>query len=513
MPEVFTYSSNIGAARWRCDVGADVQQRFSDRFGLLTQAADRAARGRRRRSCRRRGRDLTTMTVAFGHGIAVTPLQVAVGDAALVNGGMLIPPTFVPRTREEADKLAARWSSRETSDTDPLPVPPQRRGGLRQATPRVPGYMVGGKTGTAEKVVNGRYSANKRAQFLPGGLPDGRSAICRPGLLIDEPQPREAGCGARRPRMNAAPVVGAVIRRSARAARRRAAGRRQRRQSRVQLKPAPDEPLGAQLIRRHSARTCMLGRSCQRRPDSRPGARAVDIGGPHRRQPRGRSPASCSPRWPAPADGARFVADAVARGAVARSWPRRDRPAIAGDVAGAPSPRDPRRALALLAARFYPRQPAHLVAVTGTSGKTSVAAFVRQILAAAGHEAASIGTLGIVTPAMDARRQPDHARPGRAPRDARPARARRRHPCSRSRPRATASTSAGSTGCARRRRLHQPGARPHGLPRRPSRPTSRPSCGCSTALLPAGGTAVIDMPTAPMPPTSRDGRAGARPGV
>ncbi len=55
------------------------------------------------------------MTVAFGHSIAVSPLQVAVADAALVNGGKLIPPTFLPRTREEADKLAVRVISPETS--------------------------------------------------------------------------------------------------------------------------------------------------------------------------------------------------------------------------------------------------------------------------------------------------------------------------------------------------------------------------------------------------------------
>ena len=60
-----------------------------------------------------------------------------------------------------------------------------------------------------------------------------------------------------------------------------------------------------------------------------------------------------------------------------------------------------RRALALAAARFYPRQPGTIAAVTGTSGKTSVAAFTRQIWAALGHEAASIGTIGLVTPKQE----------------------------------------------------------------------------------------------------------------
>ncbi len=93
-------------------------------------------------------------------------------------------------------------------------------------------------------------------------------------------------------------------------------------------------------------------------------------------------------------DGVRYANDAVGKGAVA---------ILTGPTALLPvkvptlRAEDPRRALALMAARFHPRQPEHLVAVTGTSGKTSVADFTRQIFALTGHEAASIGTLGVVT--------------------------------------------------------------------------------------------------------------------
>jgi UDP-N-acetylmuramoyl-L-alanyl-D-glutamate--2,6-diaminopimelate ligase len=94
-------------------------------------------------------------------------------------------------------------------------------------------------------------------------------------------------------------------------------------------------------------------------------------------------------------DGARFADAAIASGAVA----------IAGDhpppgEARVPFVRtpNPRRALALAAAKFYPRQPEIIAAVTGTSGKTSVAAFTRQIWQALGHAAASIGTIGLVSP-------------------------------------------------------------------------------------------------------------------
>src|SRR6201996_5463568 len=94
-------------------------------------------------------------------------------------------------------------------------------------------------------------------------------------------------------------------------------------------------------------------------------------------------------------DGARFVDAAIAKGAAAISG---DQPPT-GDI-GVPfvHTSNPRRALALAAATFYPRQPGTIAAVTGTSGKTSVAAFARQIWLSLGHQAASIGTIGLVSP-------------------------------------------------------------------------------------------------------------------
>jgi UDP-N-acetylmuramoyl-L-alanyl-D-glutamate--2,6-diaminopimelate ligase len=99
-------------------------------------------------------------------------------------------------------------------------------------------------------------------------------------------------------------------------------------------------------------------------------------------------------------DGLRFVTSAIAAGALA---------IVAEKPLGAPLPqavafvRAPhaRRALALMAAKFYPRQPRTIVAVTGTSGKTSVAAFTRQIWTALGHPAASIGTVGVIAPGVE----------------------------------------------------------------------------------------------------------------
>ena len=94
-------------------------------------------------------------------------------------------------------------------------------------------------------------------------------------------------------------------------------------------------------------------------------------------------------------DGARFIEAAIASGAVAVAG---EHPPQGDSRVPFVSTPNPRRALALAAAKFYPRQPATIAAVTGTSGKTSVAAFTRQIWQRLGHASASIGTIGLVSP-------------------------------------------------------------------------------------------------------------------
>ena len=98
------------------------------------------------------------------------------------------------------------------------------------------------------------------------------------------------------------------------------------------------------------------------------------------------------------ADGRDFIDDAVARGAAAVLGD----PSLAGRVPGVPLILDenPRRRLALMAARWFERQPGCVVAVTGTNGKTSVAGFTRQIWTALGLQAGSLGTLGLEAPGV-----------------------------------------------------------------------------------------------------------------
>ena len=96
-------------------------------------------------------------------------------------------------------------------------------------------------------------------------------------------------------------------------------------------------------------------------------------------------------------DGAHFVRQAASGGAVAVA--AEHRPNTLPDAMAFIRAANPRRLLALTAAKIFPRQPATIAAVTGTSGKTSVAAFTRQIWSQLGYRAASIGTVGVVSPA------------------------------------------------------------------------------------------------------------------
>jgi cell division protein FtsI (penicillin-binding protein 3) len=150
--------------------------------------------------------------MAFGHGISVSPMQTAAAGAALVNGGYFITPTFLPRSAEQAAEIARPILSAETSllmrRLFRLNV---MKGSGKQAG--VPGYSVGGKTGTAEKVENGRYSANKRRNAFLAAFPmDAPKYLVL--VVLDEPKPEKPGMGATAG-VNAAPTVSNIIRRIA----------------------------------------------------------------------------------------------------------------------------------------------------------------------------------------------------------------------------------------------------------------------------------------------------------
>jgi cell division protein FtsI (penicillin-binding protein 3) len=211
LPEVFIYSSNIGSAREADIVGIEGHREFLHRLGILERMQTELPEVARPVEPKV-WKKVHSITASFGHGFTTTPLQTAVGAAALMNGGYLMNPTFLARSAEEAIAGATRVINEKTSaDMRYLYRLNAEKGSGKRA--EVPGYRVGGKTGTAEKVVNGRYVSGKRFNAFLAAFPmdDPQYIVLS---VIDEPQPEKPGMGATAG-LNAAPIVANIIRRSA----------------------------------------------------------------------------------------------------------------------------------------------------------------------------------------------------------------------------------------------------------------------------------------------------------
>jgi cell division protein FtsI (penicillin-binding protein 3) len=156
IPEIFRYSSNVGTAKMMDKVGMDIQRTYLTRFGLLSKMQTELPEVKSP-SQPRIWKKINSITAAFGHGIATTPMQTAVAGAALIDDGKLIEPTFLPRTQEEAEKTETMVVGKKTSDVIKYLFKLNGEQGTGR-TADVPGFHVGGKTGTANKVINGAYS-------------------------------------------------------------------------------------------------------------------------------------------------------------------------------------------------------------------------------------------------------------------------------------------------------------------------------------------------------------------
>ena len=209
IPEIFIHSSNIGAAQMARDVGAERQREFLGRLGMLSKLPLELAENGRPLAPRR-WRGINTMTIGYGHGIAVTPLHLINGFATLVNGGIMRPPTLLRRDGEVAGK---RVITRETSDAmRALMRMVVEDGTGKQA--EAAGYLVGGKTGTAEKAVRGGYKKNALITTFVGAFPMDapRYAVL---VMLDEPHGNKATHGFAAAGWNAAPVVSRIVSRIA----------------------------------------------------------------------------------------------------------------------------------------------------------------------------------------------------------------------------------------------------------------------------------------------------------
>ena len=212
VPEIFTNSSNIGTAKMALAVGTERHQEFLRRVGLFDRLVTELPESAKPLLPRRWSK-LATATAAFGHGFAVQPLQGAAVVAGLINGGHMMTPTFLRRSAEDAMALSKTIVKPETSEMLRYLFRLNATDGTASKADVV-GYRIGGKTGTAEKVVAGRYSKDKRLNSFIGAFPmDNPRYLLL--VMLDEPKATPETYGFATSGWNAVPAGGTIIERIA----------------------------------------------------------------------------------------------------------------------------------------------------------------------------------------------------------------------------------------------------------------------------------------------------------
>ena len=207
--EIMQESSNIGTAQIARELGAARQREFLQKMGFLEPVSIELKERGRTLSPGANWGEIATMTVGYGHGIAVTPLHLASGYAALFNGGVWRPATLIKVDKSHPLVPGRRVFTEDTSH--------KMRSLLRvvvtEGTGRkadAPGYRVGGKTGTAEKAMGGRYNRTAVVTTFAGVFPmdDPRYVVV---AMLDEPKPTKETYGFRTAGWKVAPVVSKVV--------------------------------------------------------------------------------------------------------------------------------------------------------------------------------------------------------------------------------------------------------------------------------------------------------------
>ena len=211
VPEIFIYSSNIGAAKMALDLGIERHRAFLEKLGLLsrfsTEIGENAAPIVPSPWAR-----LNTITIAYGHGLSVTPLQLAAATLPLVNGGYAVTSTFLPRPRTvelQSPRVVKASTSQAMLQLMRLNV---LKGTGKRADAE--GYRVGGKTGTAEKVVQRHYEGSSLlTSFLSAFPTDNPEYLVL--VMLDEPQRVQETHNEATAGVNAAPTAGKIVERIA----------------------------------------------------------------------------------------------------------------------------------------------------------------------------------------------------------------------------------------------------------------------------------------------------------
>src|SRR5580698_3127211 len=210
VPEVFTHSSNIGTARMALMVGVDGHKAFLKKMGQLDRLRTELPESAEPLVPKRWG-ELNTMTIAFGQGLNVAPIQALMAVAALVNGGHLMTPTFL--VRSEADGMASshRVVSEQTSESMRYLMRSNATHGSASFA-NIEGYYVGGKTGTAQKIVNRHYSQDKVFTTFMAITPADKPKYLYM-VLYDQPQAAPGDGGYHTAAHNAGRTTGSLLRR------------------------------------------------------------------------------------------------------------------------------------------------------------------------------------------------------------------------------------------------------------------------------------------------------------
>jgi cell division protein FtsI (penicillin-binding protein 3) len=211
--EIMKESSNIGTAQIADQVGADRQKAFLKKMGFLDPVqVELKERGRTLTPGSRWG-PFETMTVGFGHGIAVTPLHLATGYATLFNGGVYHPATLLKVGRDHPVPRGVRVFTEDTSYKMRALI----RLVVTQGTGRkadAPGYRVGGKTGTAEKLLNGHYTSSAVVTSFAGVFPMDEPRYVMV-MMLDDPKPTAETYGFHTAAWNIGPAFGVAVSRIA----------------------------------------------------------------------------------------------------------------------------------------------------------------------------------------------------------------------------------------------------------------------------------------------------------
>lgn len=210
VPEIFKYSSNIGSVKMALDVGTEGQKAFMAKLGMLREIAiELPERGRP--MVPSPWRPINTMTIAFGHGLSVSPMHLVSGVASVINGGIRYPATLL------ATDIPAR-GERVVSEKTSHSMRQLMRLVVEEGTGRkadTPGYLVGGKTGTAEKAGGrGGYRQKSLISSFVAAFPmqAPRFVVL---IMVDEPKGTKETFGYATGGWVAAPAVSRVIARSA----------------------------------------------------------------------------------------------------------------------------------------------------------------------------------------------------------------------------------------------------------------------------------------------------------